>query len=53
MFRARLEASRVKAGEPRTLGLLVEAAAPALPEQQLSRTPQAIVFVVDLSLIHI
>ena len=49
MFRARLEASRVKAGEPRTLGLLVEAAAPALPEQQLSRTPQAIVFVVDRS----
>ena len=49
MFRARLEASRVKAGEPRTLGLLVEAAAPSLPEQQFSRTPQAIVFVVDRS----
>lgn len=49
MFRARLEASQVKTGEPRTLGLLVEAAAPALPEQQLTRTPQAIVFVVDRS----
>ena len=49
MFRARLEASRVKAGEPRTLGLLVEAVAPSLPEQQFSRTPQAIVFVVDRS----
>ena len=49
MFRARLEASRVRAGEPRTLGLLVEAAAPSLPEQQFSRTPQAIVFVVDRS----
>ena len=49
MFRARLEASRVKAGKPRTLGLLVEAAAPSLPEQQFSRTPQAIVFVVDRS----
>ena len=49
MFRARLEASRVKAGEPRTLGLLVEAAAPSLPEQQFSRTPQAIVLVVDRS----
>ena len=49
MFRARLEASIVRAGEPRTLGLLVEAAAPSLPEQQFSRTPQAIVFVVDRS----
>ena len=49
MFRARLEASRVRAGEPRTLGLLEEAAAPSLPEQQFSRTPQAIVFVVDRS----
>ena len=49
MFRARLEASRVKAGEPRTLGLLLEAVAPALPKQQSSRNPQAIVFVVDRS----
>jgi Ca-activated chloride channel family protein len=49
MFRARLEASRVKAGEPRSLGLLVEAAAPAMPQQQSTRNPQAIVFVVDRS----
>jgi Ca-activated chloride channel family protein len=49
MFTARLETSRIKAGEPKTMGLLIEAKAPALPEQQLSRTPQAIVFVVDRS----
>ena len=49
MFTARLEAFRIKAGEPKTLGLLVEATAPALPEQQLNRTPQAIVFLVDRS----
>lgn len=49
MFSARLEASRIKAGEPRTLGLLIEAAAPALPSQQLTRTPEAVVFVVDRS----
>ena len=49
MFTTRLEALRIKAGEPKTLGLLVEATAPAVPEQQLNRTPQAIVFLVDRS----
>ena len=49
MFNARLETTKIKAGQPRTLGLLVEAAAPALQEQTLTRSPQAIVFVVDRS----
>ena len=49
MFNARLETTKIKAGQPRTLGLLVEAAAPQLPELTLSRSPQAIVFVVDRS----
>ncbi len=49
MFNARLETTKIKAGQPRTLGLLVEAAAPALPELTLTRSPQAIVFVVDRS----
>ena len=49
MFNARLETTKIKAGQPRTLGLLVEASAPQLPELTLSRSPQAIVFVVDRS----
>ena len=49
ILKAFLEASKIKAGEPKTLGLLVEATAPALPKQNLSRSPQAIVFVVDRS----
>jgi Ca-activated chloride channel family protein len=49
MFNARLETTKIKAGQPRTLGLLIEAAAPALPELTLTRSPQAIVFVVDRS----
>jgi Ca-activated chloride channel family protein len=49
MFNARLETTKIKAGQPRTLGLLIEAAAPALPAQTLTRSPQAIVFVVDRS----
>ena len=49
MFNARLETTKIKAGQPRTLGLLIEAAAPALPSHTISRTPQAIVFVVDRS----
>lgn len=49
ILKAFLEASKIKAGEPKTLGLLVEAIAPALPTKQLSRSPQAIVFLVDRS----
>lgn len=49
ILKAFLEASKIKAGEPKTLGLLVEATAPALPEQGLTRSPQAVVFVVDRS----
>jgi Ca-activated chloride channel family protein len=49
MFNARLETTKIKAGQPRTLGLLIEAAAPQLPSQTITRSPQAIVFVVDRS----
>ena len=49
MFNARLETTKIKAGQPRTLGLLIEAAAPELPSQTITRSPQAIVFVVDRS----
>lgn len=49
MFSARLEANRIKAGEAKALGLLVEATAPQLPQQQITRSPQALVFVVDRS----
>ena len=49
MFNARLETTKIKAGQPRTLGLLIEVAAPELPSQTITRSPQAIVFVVDRS----
>lgn len=49
MFTARLETNRIKAGERKSMGLLVEASAPSLPAQLLTRPAQAVVFVIDRS----
>ena len=46
---AKLECTEALAGQPLNLGLLVEVAAPQLPEQVQTRTPQAVVFVIDRS----
>lgn len=45
----KLEVSRIKAGQPSKVGVLVEVTAPTLQETGQARSPQAIIFVVDRS----
>ena len=45
----KIEVSRIKAGRPAKVGVLVEVTAPTLKETVKARNPQALVFVVDRS----
>lgn len=45
----KLEVSRIKAGQPAKVGVLVEVTAPTLKETVKARNPQALIFVVDRS----